>query len=60
MVLEFGEYLEKFEGTIDPKNPFSGQSPRTDGLLDEVWMELGIKEHILSARLLLVMKFFWF
>jgi len=28
--------LENFEGTIDPKNPFSGQSPRTDGLLDEV------------------------
>jgi len=28
--------LDNFEGTIDPKNPFSGQSPRTDGLLDEV------------------------
>jgi len=28
--------LDNFEGTIDPTNPFSGQSPRTDGLLDEV------------------------
>jgi len=28
--------LDNFKGTIDPKNPFSGQTPRTDGLLDEV------------------------
>jgi len=28
--------LDNFEGTIDPKNPFSGKSPREDGLLDEV------------------------
>jgi len=28
--------LENFKGTIDPKNPFAGQSLKTDGLLDEV------------------------
>jgi len=28
--------LENFNGTIDPDNPFSGQSPRTDGRLDEI------------------------
>jgi len=28
--------MSNFEGTVDPDNPFSGQSPRTDGLLDEI------------------------
>ena len=28
--------LDNFKGTVDPKNPFSGQTPRTYGLLDEV------------------------
>jgi len=28
--------MDNFKGTVDPNNPFSGQSPRTDGLLDEV------------------------
>ena len=28
--------LEKFKETVDPENPFSGKSPREDGLLDEV------------------------
>jgi len=28
--------LENFKGTVDPKKPFSGKSPREDGLLDEV------------------------
>jgi hypothetical protein len=28
--------LNNFKGTIDPNNPFSGRSPRSDGLLDEV------------------------
>jgi len=28
--------MSNFEGTVDPNNPFSGQSPRTDGLLDEI------------------------
>jgi len=28
--------LENFKGTIDPKDPFSGKPPRTDGLIDEV------------------------
>jgi len=28
--------LDNFKGTIDPDNPFSGKSPRTDGLIDEV------------------------
>jgi len=28
--------MNNFKGTVDPKNPFSGLSPRTDGLLDEV------------------------
>jgi len=23
-------------GTVDPENPFSGKSPRKDGLLDEI------------------------
>jgi len=28
--------MSNFVGTVDPNNPFSGQSPRTDGLLDEI------------------------
>ena len=28
--------IDNFKGTVDPNNPFSDQSPRTDGLLDEV------------------------
>jgi len=28
--------MSNFEGTVDPNNPFSGQSLRTDGLLDEI------------------------
>jgi len=28
--------LDNFIGTIDPENPFSGKSPRQDGLLDEI------------------------
>jgi len=28
--------MKKVKGTVDPKNPFSGLSPSTDGLLDEV------------------------
>jgi len=28
--------LDNFKGTVDPKDPFSGKSPRTDGLIDEV------------------------
>jgi len=28
--------LDNFKGTVDPENPFSGKSPREDGLLDEV------------------------
>jgi len=28
--------MNNFKGTVDPENPFSGLSPRTDGLLDEV------------------------
>jgi len=28
--------LDNFIGTVDPENPFSGKSPRKDGLLDEI------------------------
>jgi len=28
--------MDNFKGTINPVNPFSGHSPRSDGLLDEV------------------------
>jgi len=52
--------LDNFEGTIDPTNPFSGQSPRTDGLLDEVVDGAWYKKHMLNARKLLVMKIFWY
>ena len=27
--------LDNFIGTVDPENPFSGKSPRKDGLLDK-------------------------
>jgi len=30
------ENMENFEGTVDPNNPFSGKSPRSDELLDEI------------------------
>jgi len=28
--------MDNFIGTVDPENPFSGKSPRNDGLLDEI------------------------
>jgi len=28
--------MDNFIGTVDPENPFSGKSPRKDGLLDEI------------------------
>jgi len=28
--------MDNFIGTVDPENPFSGISPRKDGLLDEI------------------------
>ena len=28
--------LDNFVGTVDPENPFSGKTPRQDGLLDEI------------------------
>jgi len=28
--------LDNFKGTVDPENPFSGKSPREDGLFDEI------------------------
>ena len=28
--------MENFIGTVDPNDPFSGKSPRQDGLLDEI------------------------
>ncbi len=34
--IEIWGNLDNFKGTIDPDNPFSGKSPRTDGLIDEV------------------------
>jgi len=48
-----------FKGTIEPDNPFSGQPPSTDGLLDEVvdgaWYQMTYAE----AKKLLVMKISW-
>jgi len=28
--------MDNFVGTVDPENPFSGKTPRQDGLLDEI------------------------
>jgi len=28
--------MDNFIGTVDPNDPFSGKSPRQDGLLDEI------------------------
>jgi len=47
--------MSNFEGTVDPNNPFSGQSPRTDGLLDEIVDGGWYKKHMKSAKLLQVM-----
>jgi len=53
--------IDNFKRTVDPDNPFSGQSPRTtDRLLDEVMDGAsGIKGPMLNAKKLLVMKISW-
>ncbi len=48
--------MSNFEGTVDPNNPFSGQSPRTDGLLDEIVDGAWYKKLMRSAKLLQVMR----
>jgi len=39
--IEMWGNLDNFKGIIDPDNPFSGKSPRTDRLIDDEWYLLG-------------------
>ncbi len=48
--------MNNFIGTVDPANPFSGKSPRSDSLLDEELMVHGIKKLMKNASQLRVMK----
>jgi len=43
--------MENFEGTDDPNNPFSGKTPRTDGLLDEIVDGAWYKKLMMNAKL---------
>jgi len=43
--------MENFEGTVDPNNPFSGKTPRTDGLLDEIVDGAWYKKLMMNAKL---------
>jgi len=60
LIHDIGIYLDNFEGTIDPKIHFLDNHLEQMGYWMRWLMVLGIKGHMLSARILLVMKISWF
>jgi len=59
MIFQSGEIFDNFKGAVDPDNPFSGQSPGTDGLLDEVVDGAWYQKTYAECKEILVMKISW-
>ena len=52
--------MNNFIGTVDPENPFSGKSPRKDGLLDEIVDGAWYRKTYEECKTIAGDEIFWF